>query len=58
MFEFSDKDIDSTLCQPCDTVSGEEECGFILTVRDVDIFLTESEIQYIQDQVNKIKGGN
>lgn len=59
MFEFSDKDIDSEQSTAYDAYTEDEniaEYGFILTVNDADVILTESEIQYMQDQVNKLKG--
>ena len=59
MFEFSDTDIDSEQSTAYDAYTDDEgvaEYGFILTVNGADVLLTESEIQYMQDQVNKLKG--
>ncbi len=59
MFQFSDEDICSEQSTAYDAYQDDEdiaEYGFILTVCDTDVILTESEIQYMQDQVNKIKG--
>lgn len=58
MFEFSDKDIDSALSGSYDCISedGEQEYGFILTVNGTEVLLTDSEVDYIRDQINKLKG--
>lgn len=59
MFEFEDKNIDSALCSAYDTFTVENECeyGFILTVKGTEVLLTESEVDYIRDQINKLKLG-
>lgn len=59
MFEFSDTDIDSEQSTVYDAYPDDgdiAEYGFILTVNDADVILTESEIQYMQDQINNLKG--
>lgn len=59
MFQFEDKDIDSSLCGAYDDIhagDGETEYGFILTVKSTEVLLTDSEVDYIRDQINKLKG--
>lgn len=56
MFKFSDNDIDSKFCSAYDLLdkNQETEKGFILCVNDKEILLTQSEIDYMMTEINKL----
>ena len=61
MFEFDDVDILSSLCQAevwTRKVDGEAEIdfGYCLIVNNTEVVLTESELQYMMDEIAKVKG--
>lgn len=58
MFKFSDADIDSGMSAAYDAVvdGGEVEYGFILTVNGTEVLITDSEVDYIRDKINELKG--
>ncbi len=57
-FKFYDEDIESNLSHATEVVNGLDdttEVGFILTIRGTEILLTEAELHYMQDEINKLK---
>jgi hypothetical protein len=59
MFDFYDSDIQNEHCHAKTIISrdGEPEQAFMLFTEGKPLVLTESEIQYMMDEVNKLKGG-
>ena len=63
VFKFTDKKIDSQHCQPeVKGVSHEDgmsiEFGFTVKINNEKSFFTESELQYMMDEVKKLKNTN
>ncbi len=57
-FEFYDEDIESGASYSTPFINqldGVTEVGFILTIRGTEILLTEAELHYMQDEINKLK---
>ncbi len=57
-FEFYDEDIESNLSHATEVINSLDnikEVGFIITVRGIEILLTETDLQYMQDESNKLK---
>jgi len=62
MFKFTDRKITSELCQPVVTTIVEEDdvvvdFGYSLIINNEEFVFTESELQYMIDQVKNFKEG-
>ena len=62
MFKFTDRKITSELCQPVVTSVMEEDevvvdFGYSLIINNEEFVFTESELQYMIDQVKNFKAG-
>ncbi len=55
-FKFEDEDIESTQCEATYISNENFEAvkGFVLSIKDTDIVLTASELDYMMEQVNKL----